>query len=338
MLKIGITYDLRSRYIAEGYSEEDVIEFDSDSTVYAIENSINSLGYVPDHIGNIKDLVNRLSKGDKWDLVFNIAEGMHGFSRESQIPNLLDAYNIPYTFSDSHVLALSLNKDITKRVLSTHSIPIADWTIVSNIKDIDEKDIDEEGVWNFNGYPLFIKPVFEGTSKGITSKSIVHNWEEFYDVCKDLLFKYNQPVLVEDYLDGREFTVGILGTGKESKAIGCLEIIINNKDGFDKEIYSYKNKKQYEEVIEYRLVEDDLSHRALEIALITWEVLGCRDAGRVDLRADKKGNLYVLEVNPLSGLNPIYSDLCILCNKIGMTYTELIKQIIESALKRNGLR
>jgi D-alanine-D-alanine ligase len=333
MLKIGITYDLRSRYIADGYSEEDVVEFDSESTIDAIEDSIKILGYKHDRIGNIKDLVSKLSDGRRWDLVFNIAEGMYGYSRESQIPNLLDAYNIPHTFSDSSVLSLCLNKDLTKKVLTSEDIPTPEWGIVSSLKDLYE-----QVTWKFVEYPLFVKPIFEGTSKGITSNSIVRNYEEFYNTCRDLLFDYNQPVLIEDYIDGREFTIGILGTGKESKAIGCLEVIIKDKEGFDKEIYSYKNKKQYEEVIEYKLGEDDLSHRALEMALNTWEALGCRDAGRVDLRADKQGNLYVLEVNPLAGLNPIYSDLCILCNKIGMSYIELIKQIIESALKRNGLK
>jgi D-alanine-D-alanine ligase len=322
-LIIGITYDLRDDYLKEGYGLEETAEFDLPDTIEAIEKVILDNGFEADRIGNIKALTRRLASDHRWDLVFNITEGMYGFGREAQVPALLDAYNIPYTFSDPLGHAISLHKGITKHVLRDVGIPTPDFVVINNEAEINEVNLP---------FPLFAKPVAEGTSKGITALSKITNREALYQTCKNLLQTFKQPVLVETYLPGREFTVGILGTGKDAKALGVIEVIL--KPAAEQNAYSYENKEHYEKLVQYALVDDDEAKKASEIALKIWRHLDLKDAGRVDLRSDANGAPHFIEVNSLAGLNPRRSDLPILCNLLGVSYHVLISSIIESALRR----
>jgi D-alanine-D-alanine ligase len=322
-LKIGLTYDLRDDYLKEGFGLEETAEFDLPDTIEAIEKVILDSGFQADRIGNIKALTRRLAEGNRWDLVFNIAEGMYGFGREAQVPALLDAYNIPYTFSDSLGNALTLHKGFTKHILRDSGIPTPDFCIVHDMSDIDHINLP---------FPLFAKPVAEGTGKGISSLSKIKSRKSLQKVCSQLLKTFHQPVLVESYLPGREFTVGILGTGQDARALGVLEVLL--KPNAEKNAYSYANKEHYDELVEYLLVNDDEAQKAIEISLMAWRALDLRDAGRIDLRSDMRGIPHLMEVNALAGLNPVRSDLPILCSKIGMSYRTLISSIIQSALKR----
>ena len=322
-MKIGITYDLRIEYLALGYSEEETAEFDRPDTIQAIENTLKELGFKTERIGHVRSLAKQLVKGKKWDLVFNIAEGIRGFGREAQVPSLLDAYDIPYTFSDPLVLAVTLHKGMTKSIIRDLNLPTPDFAVVNTEDDIKKVNLP---------YPLFAKPVAEGTGKGIDSSSKINNRSELITVCGILLERYKQPVLIETFLPGREFTVGIIGTGGDAVAIGALEIVL--KEIAQKDVYSYVNKEQCEELVEYRLVEDSMAEKAKEIALLAWRGLGCRDAGRVDLRVDSSGIPNFMEVNPLAGIHPEHSDLPIMCSLVGISYRELIQRIVESALKR----
>ena len=322
-MKIGLTFDLKNEYIRQGFSLEEAAEFDSEETVEGIEKALVQLGYKTDRIGNFKQLVQRINQGDRWDLVFNIAEGMYGFGREAQVPALLDAYRIPYVFSDPLVLSLTLHKGMTKRIIRDNHIPTADFVIVSHIRDVENVHLD---------YPLFAKPVAEGTGKGITKKSLAETPGELRAVCKQLLKRFNQSVLVEEYLPGREFTVGIVGTGEEARVIGVIEIILNQKA--EKSGYSYLNKAHYQDRVEYVLVEEEMEKICSEIALKAWQALECRDGGRVDLRCDKNNNPKFMEINPLAGLNYLDSDLPIIAYKNDHTFADLIRIIMESALRR----
>ncbi len=320
---IGLTYDLKDDYIAQGYTAQEVAEMDSLITIDAIDSAIKHLGHTTVKIGNITSLVQYLAHGNRCDLVFNIAEGLHGLCREAQIPALLDAYQIPYVFSDSFILAISLHKGITKAIVREHHVPTADFFVIRDISDVDRVDLP---------YPLFIKPVGGGTGMGITSQSIVNHKEDLSNLCGFLLKEFNQPVLVETYLEGREFTVGITGTKEHSSAIGVMEIIVDPSS--DKGIYSYNTKQDYITVAEYHLVEGDVAAECEKVALSAWNALGCRDGGRIDLKMDGNGKVNFLEVNPLAGLNPIDSDLPILCYKKGLTYQDLITKIVNSAITR----
>ncbi len=322
-LKIGITYDLRDEYLADGYSEEETAEFDRPDTIDAIERALRDSGYETDRIGNIKSLVKRLAAGHRWDLVFNIAEGLSGFAREAQVPALLDAYAIPYTFSDPLLLSLSLHKGFTKQIIRALGIPTPDFAVVESINDAATVELP---------FPLFAKPIAEGTGKGVTPASKINSRSQLADVCGQLLAHYRQPVLVETFLPGREFTVGIVGTGNDARVVGVAEVHL--KESAELDAYSYVNKERCEELVEYRKVTDGAAARAKEIALTAWQGLGCRDAGRVDLRSDVRGMPKFLEVNPLAGLHPEHSDLPIICTQNGIPYRELIAMIVDSARKR----
>lgn len=320
---IGLTYDLRSHYLSRGFSEEDTAEFDSSETIAALSDALQQGGYRVASIGNVWELTERLARGERWDMVFNIAEGLHGLGREAQVPCLLDAYQIPYTFSEPLALTATLHKATTKRLLRDLELPTADFILAETERDLCGVELE---------FPLFVKPVAEGTSKGITADSRVCSTQELESVCVRLLEQFGQSVLIEEFLPGREFTVGIIGTGADARVLGVMEIMLGPEA--EPLCYSYVNKAQYEELVTYRIVNDPTAVQAGEIALSAWRGLGCRDAGRVDLRCDKAGAVNVIEINPLPGLNPVRSDLCILARMAGIEYQELINAIMRSAFSR----
>ena len=322
-MKVGITYDLQEYYLNRGMSEEDVAEFDRPDSIEGIERALKNLGHETDRIGNIFELTQRLAAGDRWDMVFNIAEGVRGFGREAQVPALLDAYAIPYTFSDPLVLSLTLHKGMTKHVIRDIGVPTPDFLVINSLKDLEKCTM---------AFPLFAKPVAEGTGKGIGSESKIKDSRGLFDACKGILDAFRQPVILESYLPGREFTVGITGTGEKAVSTGVMEVLLQNDA--DPDSYSYANKKHYETRVQYRLVNDPEAARAAETALAAWRGLGCRDGGRIDLRSDGDGIPMFLEVNPLAGLNPEISDLPILCGLNGIGYQELIGRIMDSAIER----
>jgi len=324
---IGLTYDLRQDYLDAGYSEEETAEFDRPDTIEAIEYVLQQMGHDTDRIGRVTTLVERLARGDRWDMVFNIAEGLHGIGREAQAPALLDAYEIPYTFSDPLVCALTLHKGMAKRIVRDLGLPTANFVVVERETDINTLI----GATPLN-FPLFAKPVAEGTSKGVTRESKIINADQLARTCRSILRQFKQPVLVEEFLPGREVTVGILGTGDDAIVLGVMEVLL--LDGAEQESYSYQNKKDWEGKITYQLVKGQFGAEAAKLALAAWRGLGCRDGGRIDLRADAVGKLNFIEVNPLPGINPVLSDLSILAGLAGWTYRQLIERIVTSALKR----
>jgi D-alanine-D-alanine ligase len=325
-MRIGLTYDLRSEYLAAGYSEDETAEFDREETIDAIDAALQRLGHETDRVGNARQLVERLAAGRRWDLVFNIAEGMLGIGREAQIPALLDAYGIPYTFSDPLVMSLTLHKGMTKRVMRDAGVPTCDFAVVEHSDDIAQVRF---------GPPYFVKPVAEGTGKGVSPKSIVRRRKDLPEACRLLLETYRQPVLVERFLPGREFTTAVIGTGRQAEVLGTMEVLL--LADAEQQVYSYHNKENFEALVRYRLVQpadDPLVADIEDIALRAWRVLGCRDAGRLDLRCDKRGRPQFIEVNPLAGLHPEHSDLPIICGLVGVSFERLIARIIASAEQR----
>jgi D-alanine-D-alanine ligase len=321
---IGVTYDLKDDYLALGFGEKDVAEFDSAETIDAVCGALAALGHECDRIGHVRSLAERLVAGCRWDLVFNIAEGVAGFGRESQVPALLEAYDIPYTFSDPLVCALTLHKAMAKHVARGCGVPTPEFALVQSLEDAEAVDL---------SLPLFAKPVAEGTSKGITAASLVRTREALLDACAELLREHRQPVLVERYMSGREFTVGILGTGESARALATLEVRL--KDGADRGVYSYRNKAHWRELVDYVLLEQGaLRFEVEEVALATWRCLGCCDAGRVDVRLDERGKPQMLEVNPLAGLMPGHSDLPIMAELSGLDYRGLIAAILACVKER----
>jgi len=327
MIKVGLTFDLKEDYLRLGYTSEEVAEFDAPETIDALEHAIASLGFEVIRIGNIFSLVNFLNHGNRCDLVFNICEGMFGIAREAQVPCLLDAYRIPYVFSEPDILNLTLDKGLTKLVLMQEGILTSEFKVVSQLSELQNINIP---------FPLFVKPVAEGTSKGIDGFSLVDNQLKLEESVSYLLKTFQQPVLVESFLPGREFTVGVTGSGTETKALGTMEIVLNEHAPHP--IYSYSVKKEWEKYASYKLAFDPVALKCAEIAVDVWKMIKGKDAGRVDFRLDSKGDPNFIEVNPLAGLNPTWSDLPILARLGGMSYQQLIADIMNSALKRSGLK
>ena len=322
--KIGLVYDLRKDYLAAGYSEAEVAEFDSESTIEALHRTIESLGYEVERIGNGWALCKALAAGNRWDLVFTIAEGLKGRCREAQVPALLELYQIAYTFSDPLVCAATLDKAIAKKLAASEGLPTPAFAVVRSEADLSAVNLP---------YPLFAKPLAEGTGKGIDQNSRIESHAQLEQICRQLLERYRQPVLIEEYLSGREFTVGIVGTGSKARVIGTMEIEMADKS--QPPIYSYLNKEECENRIRYSALKEPTLKRAVEdTALRCYQVLECRDAGRVDIRCDERGRPFFLEVNPLAGLHPTHSDLPMIAAQEGMSYEELIGAILTSAFER----
>ncbi|MFH1748531.1 MAG: D-alanine--D-alanine ligase [Planctomycetota bacterium] len=320
---IGMTYDLRADYLVAGFGKEETAEFDRPDTIDSIEAALQELGHQTERIGHAPALASRLARGQRWDLVFNIAEGLAGASREAQVPAMLEAFQIACTFSDPLISALTLDKALTKRVLRDLGLPTAPFAVIESVGELARFDL---------AFPVFVKPLAEGTAKGIDGHSRVDSARQLKAVVERVLAEFHQPALVEAYLPGREFTVGIIGTGSSAKAVGTLEIVLLAEA--EPHAYTYVNKERCEELCQYALAPRDCATRAEDLALGAWRGLGCRDAGRVDLRADAEGELQILEVNPLPGLHPAHSDLPILCTAVGMPYLELIGRIVASAETR----
>lgn len=323
-MHVGITYDLKDEYLALGYSSEEVAEFDREDTIAALEAAIQRAGHTTTRIGRAKSLMDRLARGESWDLVFNIAEGSNGTARESQVPAILDVVGIPYTFSDPLVLAACLDKRLAKHVVGERGILTPQFAVIEALAEVDDVNL---------GFPLFAKPIAEGTSRGVTALSRVENQPELVRVCELLLERHRQPVLVERYLPGREFTVGIVGTGEHARSLGALEIHLN---GHDNDVYSYDNKQLFEGRVEYTVATDACALAATDVALRAFRALGCRDGGRVDVRCDDQGRPAFIEANPLAGLNPDISDLAILARLQGISYDTIVSEILRSASERVG--
>ncbi len=325
-MRIGLVYDLRDDYRALGFSEEAVAEFDTPETIDAIEAALGGLGYAVERVGHIRKVAELLVGGARWDLVFNIAEGLHGRSREAQVPALLEAYDVPYVFSDPLTLAVAHDKAIAKRLVREAGLPTAPAAVI-------ESDADAESC--ALGFPLFVKPIAEGTGKGCSSASRVATHAELVSTARTLRIRLDQPVIAESFLPGREFTVGVVGSGAKARIVAVLEIRLTAQA--EPGVYSLDNKELCEQRVRYSLAEDVEAQKAGQIALAAYRTLGCRDAGRVDLRSDGSGQPQFLEVNPLAGLHPTHSDLPILASLAGWSYDRLIGEIVASARDRAGL-
>src|SRR5215469_6808236 len=323
-MRVGVTYDLRSDYLALGLGEEETAEFDSEVTIAAICAALEALGHEPVRIGNVRRLTEELAAGTRWDAVFNICEGLKGVAREAQVPALLEAYDIPYVFSDPLTLTLALDKGMAKRVVRACGVPTPDFAVVTRAEEAKGIDLP---------LPLFLKPVAEGSGKGVSAKSRVGDRAALARVAADLLARFQQPALAEIFLPGREFTIGIVGTGDEAEALGVIEVLWTDKAV--EHGYGYENKEHFEEKMIYRLVDDKAAREAAAVALGAWRALRCRDGGRVDVRFGDDGKAYFLEVNPLAGLNPDRSDLVFIARFKGLSYRDLIARIMDSFLRRN---
>ncbi|MEM1506942.1 MAG: ATP-grasp domain-containing protein [Candidatus Bathyarchaeia archaeon] len=338
VLRVGLTYNLRKKVAEhEGLPEDYYVEFDDESTVNAIASALASGGCKVIKIEADENAYAKLRRC-KPDIVFNIAEGLRGESRESHIPVILEMLGIPYTGSGSATLAICLDKAMTHRVLSAYGVPSPRFQV---FKQTDEE---LEGSLNF---PLVVKPLLEGSSKGIRNSSLVKDEESLRRQVSWVIETYHQPAIVEEYMPGREFTVGLIGN-EEPFVLPIVEIQLGKLPKEASPIYSYEAKWVWdtpENPLDiFRCpaeVPPELNEEIREIAIKTFKILNCRDICRIDMRLDAEGTPRVLEVNPLPGLIPdpdAHSCLPEAARAAGFTYEQLICTILWQALKRYGLQ
>jgi len=327
-MRIALVYDLRDEYRALGHSEEEIAEFDSVETIDQLAGALEALGCAVERVGRGQALAARLAQGERFDLVFSIAEGLRGRSREAQVPALCELFDQPYLFSDPLTMAASLDKAVAKRIVRDAGVPTSPFAVA-------QTSASELAGWD--QFPAFVKPLAEGTGKGCEAASLVRSACELEAAATRVLTRYAQPALVEAYLEGREFTVGIVGNGENARVLGVCEILL--KEHAEANVYSLHNKELCEELVIYQRAGDDDAEARLagERALAVYHALQCRDAARIDFRSDAKGEPYFLEANPLAGLNPHHSDLPILAAQNGVAFVELMGMIVDAGAARYGL-
>ncbi len=274
----------------------------------------------------------------KPDIVFNIAEGINGASREAQIPAMLDMLNIPYTGSDPLTLATCLDKARTKEILSYHKIPNAKFTVLNSVDELSK-----DGLL----FPLIVKPIMEGSSKGIFSSSFVRNYNELAGEAERILLEYNQPALLEEFLPGREFTAAVLGNGDEAEVLPLVEINYREFPDDFIPIYSYEAKwilDTKENPLDVfscpASVTAELGNKIKSIVLKTYSVLRCRDWSRIDVRLDKNNEPNIIEINPLPGILPNPEENSCFpkaARTAGFNYNDMINKVLYSAAKRHNL-
>ncbi len=325
-MRVALVYDLRDDYRALGHSEEEIAEFDRVETIDQLAGALEALGCTVERVGRGEALAARFVAGMRFDLVFSIAEGLKGRSREAQVPALCELFDQPYLFSDPLTMAASLDKAVAKRLVRDAGVPTPAFAVA-------QASARELSGWEH--FPAFVKPLAEGTGKGCEAASLVRSPSELDAAATRVLTRYGQPALVEPYLAGREFTVGIVGNGKDARVLGVCEILL--REQAEANVYSLHNKELCEELVIYARADDAEALLAGERALTAYRALECRDAGRIDFRSDASGDPHFLEANPLPGLNPHHSDLPILAAHNGVAFVELIGMILDAGLARYGL-
>lgn len=326
-MQLGLVFDLRSDYAGLGLSEVELAEFDSPATIAAIAAGLEASGVTVERVGNARALAKAFVEGRRFDLVFSIAEGLKGRSREAQAAALCELYDQPYVFSDPLTLAATLDKAVAKRLARDQGVPTAPFALLREAGEARSVDL---------GWPVFVKPVAEGTGKGVEAASKCADAAGLETAAGRLIARFSQPALVEPFLPGREFTVGVVGTGERAEVVAVMEITLTDKA--EAGVYSYTNKEDWRTRVRLSIAQDAEAKRAARAALQAHIALECRDGARYDFRSDASGRPMFLEVNPLAGLNPDNSDLPLLTKMSGRSYEWLLARILMSACERHGLQ
>ncbi|MBY0527134.1 MAG: ATP-grasp domain-containing protein [Gemmataceae bacterium] len=331
-MRIGITYDLKSdRPLPADLPDDIQEEFDSPATIEAIASVLRSLGHDVRKLGDGRELLERLL-ADPPDFVFNFAEGQGiSRSREARVPAVLEMLGIPYTGSDALTMAATLDKDCARRLVGTGGIVVPTGFVIEPHDDLNE--LLDDDFFQGDVAIAIVKPAWEGSSKGIRNKCVVKSPGELRAVVEGMRRDYRQALLVEEYIQGDEVTVGIVGN-ERPHIIGVMRVVPNFVT--DHFVYSLEVKRDYLRQVRYEVpapLPAPFLKKIEQAALKVFRVLGCRDVARIDFRV-RDGVPYFLEVNPLPGLNPESSDLVIMARLAGWTYEQLIESIVQAAIDR----
>jgi D-alanine-D-alanine ligase len=327
-MRIGLSYDLKEALSVRQDSPDDALEeYDSTETVEIIATALESKGHSIIRLSGGTAFLSNIRYQDV-DIIFNIAEGRGNYrSREAQVPSILEMMDIPYTGSDPQCLAICLDKPLTKKLVTTDGINTPKWLIISGQEEL------EQTSWEDFPFPAIIKPAYEGSSKGIRLTSLAGNIAQVKEEAGRILDYYHQPVMVEEFINGDEVTVGILGNSPPV-VLGMMRILPRRRDGHF--IYSVEVKRDYLNQVDYecparlnKTVLDKISASSLR----AFKALGCRDFARLDFRVSQRGTPYFIEINPLPGLGT-YSDLIIMAQKMGWRHEDVICGVLDAALQR----
>jgi len=329
-MRIALTYNLKKK--DESKPLDYFSEYDSEETVNAIISALTIKGHAVEAIDVEHPRLFSYFSKNQVDMVFNIAEGKCGKFRESEVPAILDYLNIPYTGSNTFSLALALNKALTKKILKAEGIPTPQFQAFKKGNETLDPELK---------FPLIVKPNCEGSAKGINISNVVNTQDALFKKITEIITLYKQEVLVEEFIEGKELTVGILENGKTT-ILPILEIDFSTCKNSGEYFYSWR-MKEYQGNIELGLVptfycparlDKHTEAKVKETALKTHHAVGCFDISRTDIRLSRENTPYVLEINPLPGLNPHESNFPIMAYAAGMTYEDLIEAILISASKR----
>jgi D-alanine-D-alanine ligase len=328
-MKIGLAYDLKDSVVSTSSSPEDALEeYDSPETVQAITAVIESQGHSVVKLGGGKEFVANILQNDV-DFVFNICEGLGNYkSREAQVPSVLELLGVPYSGSDPQCLAICLDKPLTKTLVAIAGVRTPKWRLFTDYEQLQDITDDDSPL------PAFVKPAYEGSSKGIRLSSRAETAAQITEVATRLLEHYQQPVMIEEFIAGDEVTVGMLGNSPPT-ILGIMRVLPKQNNAHF--IYSLEVKREWEQLVDYECparLEKGVREEITDSSLKVFKILGCRDFARLDFKLDAKGVPYFIEINPLAGLNPKSSDMPIMAYKLGWTYQALISAILNAALQR----
>jgi len=317
-------------------------EFDSPATIEGIKKAIEANRHKVHMVEANEEAyikLKELKEKKKVDLVFNIAEGFYGEAREAHIPAMLEMLQIPFTASGPINLAITLDKARTKEILSFFGIPNAKFQVFQNQKDKLRADLE---------FPLIIKPVREGSSKGIMDNCVVKNDSELRKKVNEVVEKYRQPAIAEEFLPGKEFTVGIIENEKGPVVLPITEVKFDDLPKGMNKIDSYEAKWFYDDpeknmdpLVCPAKIPKELEERIKKVALSTFRFLDCKDMARLDIRLDKKGIPNVIDINSLPGLIPDpkeNSRFPRAARAAGIDYNKMIGMVIDSAKRRYNLK
>lgn len=339
-MRIGIAATLKPEGPPpEGSPDDAHEEYDSPVTVKAIGDVFRSLGHTVSELGDGRSFLEAVLR-DPPDLVFNFAEGSGiSRSREARVPAVCEMLGIPYTGSDPLALAVSLDKDITRKLAEAAGVNVPKgFTLPVPPVPYDGTFDEFPPILEAAGLslPVIAKPVCEGSSKGVRSRSLIRTMEEFGPTVHAMWNDYRQPVLVEEFIAGEEVTVGITGNDPP-QPVGVMRVIPRKPN--EHFVYSLEVKRNWQETVDYEApakLPPLVTQNVIADALSVFAAIGCRDVARADFRI-RDGVPYFLEINPLPGLNPESGDLVFLARFLGISHAELVKQILDAAIQRYGL-
>ncbi len=341
-MKVALLYnqkpDIQSG--TDKYASDEYAEWDNPETIDAVAAALSETHHVIKidcHPNRLREIIETLER-EKPDICFNIAEGAGAVSREAQVPALLEMLGLKYTASDPMTLCITLDKARTKEILAYHNIPTPAFHLVSSLRDIEPVLAVEKK------FPLIVKPLHEGSSKGIFERSVVSTNDDLKAQLMEVLTQYRQPALIEEFLSGREFTVALLGNGESVEVLPIVELTFDHLPHGSKRIYSYEAKWLWDnpqnpvEVFHCPApLTPPLEKSIAKICQRAFAALRCRDWARIDVRLDEYDNPYIIEVNPLPGILPNpdeHSCFPMAARQAGLSYNQLINRVLNEALQR----